>query len=67
MNFRTKWGKFTYKHMPFGIINVGSTFQRSMDVEFHGLIKKSVVVYLDDVTIYSKDRADHISHLTQIF
>jgi hypothetical protein len=62
-----KWGTFTYKHMPFGIINTGATFQRAMDVEFWGLINKCVVVYLDDVIVYSKDRADHISHLTQIF
>jgi hypothetical protein len=53
--------------MPFGLINVGATFQRAMDVEFQGLINKCVVVYLDDVIVYSKDRDDHITHLTQIF
>jgi hypothetical protein len=53
--------------MPFGLINAGETFQRAMDVAFMGLINKFVVVYLDDVTVYSKNRADHIAHLTQIF
>jgi hypothetical protein len=38
-----------------------------MDVGFLGLIKKCVVVYLDDVIVYSKDKANHISHITQIF
>jgi hypothetical protein len=38
-----------------------------MDVAFRGLINKCVVVYLDDVTVYSKNMSDHISHLTQIF
>jgi hypothetical protein len=38
-----------------------------MDVVFQGLINKCVVVYLDDVTMYSKNREDHIQHLTQIF
>jgi hypothetical protein len=60
-------GTFAYKRIPFGLINTGSTFQRAMDVEFLGLATKCVVVYLDDVTIYSKDRVDQISHLTQIF
>jgi hypothetical protein len=53
--------------MPFGLINAGETFHRSMDLAFRGLIKKCVVVYLDDVTVYSKNKEDHIQHLTQIF
>jgi hypothetical protein len=53
--------------MPFELITIGATFQRAMDVEFRGLIKICVLVYLDDVIIYSKDRYDHISHLTQFF
>jgi hypothetical protein len=65
--FRTKWGFVFYKHMPFGLINAGETFQRAMDVVFRGIINKCVVVYLDDVTVYSKNREDHIQHLTQIF
>jgi hypothetical protein len=64
--FRTKWGTFSYKRMPFGLINVGETFHRAMDVDFRGLINKCVVVYLDDVIVYSKNREDHIQHLTQI-
>jgi hypothetical protein len=32
--FRTKWGTFAYKRMPFGLINVGETFQRAMEVSF---------------------------------
>jgi hypothetical protein len=65
--FRTKWGTFAYKRMPFGLINAGETFQRAMDVDFRGLINRCVVVYLDDVTVYSKNREEHIQHLTQIF
>jgi hypothetical protein len=34
-----------------------------MDIAFHGLINHSVVVYLDDVTIFSKNKKDHLSHL----
>ena len=38
-----------------------------MDTCFRGLINKFVVVYLDDITIYYKNRLDHISHLKQVF
>ena len=65
--FRTKWGTFAYRRMPFGIINAGATFQRAMDIAFRGLIGRSVVVYLDDVTIFSKKREEHAFHLKQIF
>jgi hypothetical protein len=53
--------------MPFRLINTGETFQRAMDVAFWGLINRCMVVYLDDVTVYSKNREEHIQHLTQIF
>ena len=58
--FRTKWGTYAYDKMPFGLINVGATFQRAMDIAFRGLINKSVVVYLDDIMVYSKIREGHI-------
>jgi hypothetical protein len=48
-------------------MNTGATFQREMDIAFKGLIGQSMVVYLDDVTIYSKKREDHPKHLKQIF
>ena len=53
--------------MPFGLINTGATFQRTMYIAFGGLIHNSVVVYLDDVTIYSKKQQDHLSTLNQVF
>ena len=65
--FRTKWGTFAYRRMPFGLINAGATFQRAMDIAFRGLIGRSVVVYLDDITIFSKKRGEHAFHLKQIF
>jgi hypothetical protein len=65
--FRTKWGTLAYKHIPFGLINIGETFQRAMDIAFRGIINRCMVVYLDDVTVYSKNIEEHIQHLTQIF
>ena len=63
MTFRTRWGTLAYRRMPFGLINVGATFQRAMDIAFCGLIGRIVVVYLDDITIFSKKREEHAFHL----
>ena len=65
--FRTPWGTYAYRKIPFGLINAGETFQRAMDIAFRGLINHSVVVYLDGVTVYSKHRPDHINHLRKVF
>jgi hypothetical protein len=65
--FRTKWGTYAYDKMPFGLINVGATFQQAMDIAFRGSINKSIVVYLDDIIVYSKIRKEHIPHLKAIF
>ena len=65
--FRTTWGTFAYRRMPFGLINVGATFERAMDIDLCGLIGCSVVVYLDDITTFSKKREEHAFHLKQIF
>jgi hypothetical protein len=54
--FRTPWGTYAYKKMPFGIINAGATFQRAMDIAFRGLINQSVVIYLYDITVFLKNK-----------
>jgi hypothetical protein len=61
--FRTPWGTYAYHKMPFGLINTGATFQRAMDIDFQGLINQSIVVYLDDVTVFSKSKNYHPAHL----
>eukprot|EP00253_Pinus_taeda_P022399 PITA_22399 len=65
--FRTKWGTYAYQKMPFRLINAGATFQRAMDIAFKGLINKTVAVYLDDITVFSKERSNHLHDLNQIF
>ena len=65
--FRTKWGTYAYQKMPFGLINAGATFQREMDIAFKGLINKTIVVYLDDITMFSKKMFNHLHDLKQIF
>lgn len=53
--------------MSFGLINVGATFQHAMDIAFRGIINESVVIYLDELTIFSKHRSDHFQHLKVVF
>lgn len=60
---RTPWGTYAYIKMPFGLINVGSSFQRAMDTSFIVLINDCDVVYLDNVTVYSKRIKNHVKHL----
>ena len=65
--FTTKWGTFAYKRMPFGLINAGATFQRAMDYAFKDLKEKCIIIYMDDITIFSKNREDHILDLRKVF
>jgi hypothetical protein len=58
---------YDYRKIPFGLINAAAMFQMEMDITFKGLISQSVVVYLDDVIVYSKKREDRLKHLKHIF
>ena len=48
-----------YAKMPFGLMNVGATFQREMDIAFSEK-EKYVVIYLDDITVFSKLDPGHL-------
>jgi ribonuclease HI len=65
--FTTPWGTFMYAKMPFGLMNAGATFQRAMDIAFIGEKDKFVVIYLDDITVFSKTDIEHHSHLRRVF
>jgi hypothetical protein len=65
--FTTPWGTFMYDKMPFGMMNAGATFQRAMDIAFVGEKDKFMVIYLDDITIFSKSDDEHLQHLEQVF
>jgi hypothetical protein len=60
------WGTFTYRKLPFGLKNVGATFQRAMSYTFHN-IKHIAEPYLDDLPAHSLNRSEHIDHLRMIF
>jgi hypothetical protein len=65
--FTTPWGTFEYLRMSFGLLNAGATFQRAMDFAFKELMGKIIEIYQDDLTVFSKDRSQHVSHLRQVF
>lgn len=64
--FTTPWKSYVYVRMPFGLMNVGATFKREMDVYISGYINKFVAVYQDDVTIFSRKTGDHLLHLEKM-
>jgi hypothetical protein len=61
--FTTPWGTFMYAKMPFGLMNARETFQRAMDIAFIGERDKFVVIYLDDITFFSRIDKEHFHHL----
>jgi len=65
--FTTPWGTYEYIRIPFGLLNVGATFQRAMDYVFRDLVRKIIEIYQDDLTVFSKNRKDRINHLRQEF
>ncbi|GJP75082.1 hypothetical protein CLOP_g5577 [Closterium sp. NIES-67] len=53
--------------MPFGLTNAPATFQAEMNHILRPLLDECVVVYLDDILIYSRDMKQHIEHLRRVF
>ena len=65
--FTTPLGTYEFLVMPFGLINAPATFQRVMDRVFHEVTWKFVLVYIDDIIIYSKTYEEHLEHLKDVF
>ena len=65
--FITQFGTFQFKVMPFGLCNAPATFQRLIDEVLQGILWDYVVVYLDDLNIYSQNFDKHLLHFRAVF
>ncbi|SGY83011.1 BQ5605_C009g05613 [Microbotryum silenes-dioicae] len=64
--FRTRYGHFECLVMPFGLTNAPAAFQHLMNSIFRDLLDVSVLVYLDDILIFSGDECQHTRHVQEV-
>ncbi|GBG64088.1 hypothetical protein CBR_g40537 [Chara braunii] len=64
--FQTRYGLYEFVVMPFGPCNAPGTFQHAMNKIFHDYLDKFIVVYLDDILIFSRTVEEHAEHLKTV-
>jgi hypothetical protein len=64
--FRTRYGHYEFRVLPFGLTNAPATFMTLMQDIFRPLLDKCMVVYVDDILVFSKTEEEHQTHLRQV-
>jgi hypothetical protein len=64
--FRTRYGLFQYKVLPFGLTNGPATFQSHINTALHDLLDVTCTAYLDDILIFSDNESEHEKHVKQV-
>nr|GFC43515.1 putative reverse transcriptase domain-containing protein [Tanacetum cinerariifolium] len=64
--FRTRYGHYKFQDMPFGLTNAPAVFMDLMNRVCKPYLDKFVIVFIDDILIYSKDKKEHEEHLKAI-
>jgi hypothetical protein len=66
ITFQTKYGSFEWRVMPFGLTNAPAVFQQFVNDIFADMLDISVIVYLDNILIYSDSMEDHKKHVQEV-
>jgi hypothetical protein len=63
MTMRIKYGSYKFLVMPFGLCNVLLTFITFINLIFHENLDEFMIIYIDDILVYSKTMKEHVEHL----
>ena len=65
--FTTKTARFEFQRMAFGLKNAPATFSKLMQMVLSGLLDREMLIYIDDIVIFSKTKEEHFVRLRKLF